>query len=134
MVEAGERRLNVRRASADTPPVSLGIPPIEGSLPPAAALPTPAATSPPAPDLPRAVDRVELSPSAEVRSRAGTPSAFGRVFELAQQNREQNRELHFSRDEDTGNIVIEVRSLAGELIRTIPKSEALEILAGKAPW
>jgi flagellar protein FlaG len=42
----------------------------------------------------------------------------------------QNRELHFSRDEVTNRVVIEVRDLDGNVIRTIPPSKALDILSG----
>ena len=39
-------------------------------------------------------------------------------------------ELHFSHDAATGRLVIEVRTLSGEVLKTIPPSQALDIVAG----
>ena len=44
----------------------------------------------------------------------------------------QNRELHFARDEQTGRMIIEVRTLDGEVLRTIPPSEMLNVMSGGA--
>jgi hypothetical protein len=41
------------------------------------------------------------------------------------------RELHFQVDDDTGRVVVQVRDLEGNVIRTIPPSEALEIMSGR---
>jgi uncharacterized FlaG/YvyC family protein len=41
-----------------------------------------------------------------------------------------DRELHFGNDEETGRLVIQVRDLAGNVIRTIAPSEALAVLSG----
>jgi hypothetical protein len=41
------------------------------------------------------------------------------------------RELHFEVDGDSGRVVVQVRDLDGNVIRTIPPSEALDILSGK---
>ena len=41
------------------------------------------------------------------------------------------RELHFDVDEDSGRVVIQVRDLEGHVIRTIPPSEALDIMSGR---
>ena len=46
--------------------------------------------------------------------------------------RAMKRELHFKTDAASGRIVVEVRDLDGNLIRTVPPSEALEIVAGTA--
>ena len=75
----------------------------------------------------RDVDRVELSfgsPPPEVQHEVD--AAYKRALDLAA----QNRELHFSRDEKSGRIIVEVRDLEGNVIRTIPKAEALEVMAG----
>lgn len=75
----------------------------------------------------RGADRVELTvgtPPPEVR--AQVDAAYQRAIELAT----QNRELHFSRDEDSGRIVVQVRDLEGHLIRTIPNKDAFDILSG----
>jgi FlaG protein len=42
------------------------------------------------------------------------------------------RELHFEMDEDSGRVIVQVRDLEGRVIRTIPPSEALDVLSGKA--
>lgn len=41
------------------------------------------------------------------------------------------RELHFEMDEDSGRVIVQVRDLDGRVIRTIPPSEALDVLSGK---
>jgi FlaG protein len=41
------------------------------------------------------------------------------------------RELHFAMDEDSGRVIVQVRDLDGRVIRTIPPSEALDVLSGK---
>jgi uncharacterized FlaG/YvyC family protein len=75
-----------------------------------------------------ATDSVELSlpasPPSEVLDEIGT--AAGRALEMAA----QNRELHFRKDEESGRVIVEVRDLEGTVIRTIPPSEALSVLAG----
>ncbi|MGH2947427.1 MAG: flagellar protein FlaG [Solirubrobacteraceae bacterium] len=78
-------------------------------------------------DLAR-VDTAELSlppsPPPEVLDEIG--AAADRVDALAA----ANRELHFSIDEDTNRVVIQVRELDGTVIRTIPPSAALDVMAG----
>jgi flagellar protein FlaG len=77
-----------------------------------------------------AVDTAQLSlpayPPAEVLDAVG--AAANRVDELVA----QNRELHFRKDEETGRVIVEVRDLDGNVIRTIPPSHALEIMSGAA--
>jgi hypothetical protein len=41
------------------------------------------------------------------------------------------RELHFDVDEESGRLVIHVRDLEGGVVRTIPPSEALDIMSGR---
>ena len=41
-----------------------------------------------------------------------------------------NRELHFSRDKESGRVIIEVRDLEGNVLKTIPPSKAMDILSG----
>ena len=43
-----------------------------------------------------------------------------------------NRELHFSTDADTGRVIVQVRDLEGNVIRTIPPSHALHAMSGGA--
>jgi flagellar protein FlaG len=52
--------------------------------------------------------------------------ARDRAAELAA----NNRELHFSTDQDTGRVIVQVRDLQGNVIRTIPPSHALQVVSG----
>ena len=64
---------------------------------------------------------------------APTPEARELVAvaaEVVAQMHKNNRELHFSRDEDSNRVVIEVRDLDGKVLKTIPPSEALNVMAG----
>jgi hypothetical protein len=66
---------------------------------------------------------------------APTPEArelVGIAAEVIEQLHKHNRELHFSRDEESKRVVIEVRDLDGNVIKTIPPSKALDILSGDA--
>jgi flagellar protein FlaG len=77
---------------------------------------------------PRAVDRVELSLAA-----TPPPEALAMVDRAAQRVEElaaENRELHFTYNEAARRVVVEVRDLDGQVIRTIPPASALEVLAG----
>ena len=67
------------------------------------------------------------------RPPAPTPEArelVAKAAEVVEQLHEHNRELHFSRDETTNRVVIEVRDLDGNVIKTIPPAKALDILSG----
>lgn len=64
------------------------------------------------------------SPPAEVLDEVA--AARDRVAELAA----DNRELHFSTDKETGRVIVQVRDLEGNVIRTIPPSDALQVMAG----
>jgi flagellar protein FlaG len=44
--------------------------------------------------------------------------------------RSQKRELHFRHDETANRVVVEVRDLEGNVLRTVPPSKALDIIAG----
>jgi FlaG protein len=44
--------------------------------------------------------------------------------------RAQGRELHFEHDEKSGRVVIQVRDLDGNVLRTVPPSEAVSIASG----
>jgi flagellar protein FlaG len=41
-----------------------------------------------------------------------------------------NRELHFSMDKSTNRVVIEVRDLDGNVLKTIPPAKALDVMSG----
>jgi flagellar protein FlaG len=71
-----------------------------------------------------ASDVIPASPPPEVL--AEVDAAWERAAELAA----QNRELHFTRDERTGRTIIEVRTLDGEVLRTIPPSKMLDVMSG----
>jgi FlaG protein len=72
-----------------------------------------------------AVDVIPASPPPEVL--AEVDAAWQRGAELAA----ANRELHFSRDEHSGRIVIEVRTLDGEVLRTIPPARLFAVIDGE---
>jgi hypothetical protein len=65
------------------------------------------------------------TPPPEVQDQIA--AARDRAADLAS----QNRELHFSKDEETGRVVVQVRDLDGNVIRTIPPSEALAVMTGQ---
>jgi flagellar protein FlaG len=44
--------------------------------------------------------------------------------------RSQQRELHFRHDANANRVVVEVRDLDGNVLRTIPPSKALDVIAG----
>jgi hypothetical protein len=73
-----------------------------------------------------AVVSLPSSPPAEVLDAVGAAAA--RAAEL----RAANRELHFHKDKASGRVIVQVRDLEGHLIRTIPPSQALDVMAGAA--
>src|SRR5687768_4330731 len=83
--------------------------PVEGRTAPPAA-PTAAAAH---------FDVIPASPPEDLL--AEVHAASRRAADLAA----QNRELHFEVDEPSGRVVIEVRTLDGDVIKTIPPSRAL---------
>jgi len=70
------------------------------------------------------IDTTPSRPPAEVL--AEMEAASRRYDEL----RSQQRELHFTRDETQNRVVVEVRDLEGNVLRTIPPSKALDVIAG----
>jgi len=68
----------------------------------------------------------DVPPAPTAEAREMVDKAAERVQEL----HKQNRELHFSRDETSNRVVIEVRDLDGNVIKTIPPAKALDILSG----
>jgi flagellar protein FlaG len=110
------------------------VPPIQpGSAPRRAAAATPGFSldlARPAARTAAAQDTAQLSlpasPPAEVLDAVGAAAA--RAAEL----RAANRELHFHKDEQSGRVIVEVRDLEGHVIRTIPPSHALDVMAGAA--
>jgi hypothetical protein len=71
-----------------------------------------------------AADVIPASPPPEVL--AEVDAAWERGGQLAA----ANRELHFRRDEGSGRTIIEVRTLDGEVLRTIPPSRLFDVMSG----
>jgi uncharacterized FlaG/YvyC family protein len=66
---------------------------------------------------------------------APTPEAremVDKAAEVVEQLRDNNRELHFSKDKATNRVVIEVRDFDGNVLKTIPPAKALDVLSGSA--
>ena len=86
----------------------------------------------PVPPQPRPVASVEdaivgdIPPAPTAEARAMVDRAAERVEELYA----QDRQLHFKREEGSNRVIIEVRDLEGNLIKTIPPSKALDVLSG----
>jgi hypothetical protein len=70
---------------------------------------------------------ISLPPSPPPELLDEVAAARDRAAELAA----SNRELHFRKDEATGRVIVQVRDLAGNVIRTIPPSEALAVMSGE---
>jgi hypothetical protein len=68
----------------------------------------------------------DVPPVPTDEARAMVDRAAERVRELYR----ENRQLHFVHDEETNRVVIEVRDLEGNLIKTIPPSKAMDVMAG----
>jgi len=52
------------------------------------------------------------------------------AFERMQRLRAAGREVHFGRDEARGRLVIELRTLGGDVLDTLSPAAALELLTG----
>ena len=69
---------------------------------------------------------ISLPPSPPEEVLDEVARARDRAAELAA----NNRELHFSTDEKSGRVIVQVRDLEGNVIRTIPPSDALMVMSG----
>ncbi len=90
---------------------------------------TPSAPAPVAPApaaAPVTADVIPASPPPEVQAQVS--EALQRAHDLFS----ENRELHFAKDPETDRIVVQVRDLEGNVVRTVPPSEALEVMTGGA--
>ena len=108
--------------------MSLELPPVgqpQNVSPPARTPGSPASAGASQLAAPVQVD-VSIPSSPPAQLQAEMAAANARVDELAR----QGRELHFSTERETGRIIVEVRDLDGNLIRTIPPSKALDVAAG----
>ncbi|HEY1597291.1 MAG TPA: flagellar protein FlaG [Thermoleophilaceae bacterium] len=70
------------------------------------------------------VDMIPASPPAELHDQIDAASQ--RVDDL----QAKGRELHFSLDESSKRVVIEVRDTKGNVLSTIPPSKALDVVSG----
>jgi uncharacterized FlaG/YvyC family protein len=70
---------------------------------------------------------ISLPPSPPPEVLDEVAAARDRAAELAA----SNRELHFSVDGESNRVIVQVRDLAGNVIRTIPASEALDVMTGR---
>ena len=71
---------------------------------------------------------ISLPPSPPPEVMDEVAAARDRAAELAA----NNRELHFSTDQESGRVIVQVRDLQGNVIRTIPPSHALQVMSGGA--
>jgi flagellar protein FlaG len=72
-------------------------------------------------------DRTDIIPSKPPESLLDQVTAAGQRF---QELRDQQRELHFTHDDETNRVVVQVRDLDGNVLRTIPPSKALDVISG----
>ena len=88
----------------------------------------PDAVKPAAADVDHSKDTIlgDVPPAPTAEAREMVDKAAERVQEL----HKQNRELHFTRDETSNRVVIEVRDLEGNVIKTIPPAKALDVMSG----
>ena len=106
-----------------------------GQLTTAPAAPVAPARAPAPVERPAAPARAEAVDRSDVIPASPPPEVLAEVdaaWERSSQLAAQNRELHFTRDESSGRMIIQVRSLDGEVLRTIPPSRALDIMGGGA--
>jgi FlaG protein len=88
-------------------------------------------------DLARPVAKTAPARDVAVLSLPGAPppevlDAVGAAAARAAELRAANRELHFHKDKESGRVIVEVRDLEGNVIRTIPPSKALDVMSGAA--
>ena len=72
-------------------------------------------------------DRVETTP---MRPPSEVLEEMQRASERFDELRGQQRELHFAADPHTNRVIVQVRDLDGNILKTIPPSKALEIISG----
>jgi len=109
--------------------------PVSGTAPVAPVTRVDAA--PPTVEAPETPRTIEAADTADIIPSSPPPSVRDEVAAAAAKVREMhadNRELHFAKDPTSNRIVIQVRDLKGEVIRTIPPSEALDIMSGATSY
>jgi hypothetical protein len=96
----------------------------------------PAAPKRAAADAPGSQFSVPRNDAAEIGAIPAAPPVdalreVDRAAARAEELWNEQRELHFEMDEDSGRVIVQVRDLDGRVIRTIPPSEALDVLSGR---
>lgn len=124
----GRGRLKFRRER----PI-LSAEPMSPRIPPITATPPAAPRGPVAPRVRAAADAAAISPGAVPASPPpevlDAVDAAARCFERLHA---QGRELRFERDDASGRVLVQVRDLDGNVLRTIPPSRALDVATGAA--
>jgi flagellar protein FlaG len=72
------------------------------------------------------IDSIPPAPTPEARE------MVDRAAQVVEDLYKSNRELSFSIDKSTNRVVIEVRDLEGNVLKTIPPAKALDVMAGAA--
>jgi hypothetical protein len=72
------------------------------------------------------LDSIPPAPTPEARE------MVNRAAQVVEDLYKSNRELSFSIDKSTNRVVIEVRDLEGNVLKTIPPAKALDVMAGAA--
>lgn len=75
-------------------------------------------------------DRVELSPGIPSSPPPEVLEQIQVAGQVAEELHARGRELRFSNDSRTGQLVIEVRDLDGKVLSRIPPTEAMAIASG----
>jgi uncharacterized FlaG/YvyC family protein len=75
----------------------------------------------------RTEDRFDAIPSKPPEDVLDQIKAAGERY---QQLRSQQRELHFEHDDTTNRVIVQVKDLDGNVLRTIPPSKALDVISG----
>jgi FlaG protein len=70
------------------------------------------------------IDSIPPAPTPEARE------MVNRAAQVVDDLYKSNRELHFSIDKSTNRVVIEVRDLDGNVLKTIPPAKALDVMSG----
>jgi hypothetical protein len=72
------------------------------------------------------LDAIPPAPTKEARE------MVDRAAQVVEDLYKSNRELSFSIDKSTNRVVIEVRDLEGNVLKTIPPAKALDVMSGAA--
>jgi hypothetical protein len=75
-------------------------------------------------DADTVIDAIPPAPTQEARA------MVDRAAQVVDDLYKSNRELHFSIDKSTNRVVIEVRDLEGNVLKTIPPAKALDVMSG----